>query len=40
MATADAVTLSAGASSYEWVDGWARMPDTDSARLGWAPSRG
>jgi len=36
MATADPVTLSAGASSYEWVDDWARIPDTDSARRGWA----
>jgi DNA-binding beta-propeller fold protein YncE len=36
MATAEPVTLSFGASSYEWVDAWARLPDTDSARRGWA----
>lgn len=25
-----------GSHTYEWVDGWAKIPDTESARTGWA----
>ena len=28
--------LSCGDLSYQWVDNWARMPDTESARTGWS----
>ena len=25
-----------GANTYQWVEGWAKLPDTDSVRKGWA----
>ena len=25
-----------GQTSYEWIDDWAKIPDTESARTGWA----
>ena len=28
--------VGSGKNSYDWVEGWAKVPDTDSARTGWA----
>ena len=28
--------VGAGEHTYEWIDGWASIPDTESARSGWA----
>ena len=28
--------IGSGEHTYEWVDGWASLPDTESARAGWA----
>ena len=28
--------IGSGNSEYEWIDGWAKIPDTESARTGWA----
>ena len=28
--------IGAGDDTYEWVDNWAKIPDTPSARTGWA----
>ena len=28
--------VGSGENSYEWIDNWARIPDTESARTGWA----
>ena len=31
--------VGSGKNSYDWVEGWAKVPDTDSARTGWAHHR-
>ena len=28
--------IGSGSAKYEWVDGWGHLPETDSARRGWA----
>ena len=28
--------IGSGANTYEWVEGWAKIPDTESSRSGWA----
>ena len=28
--------VGSGDSTYEWVEHWAKIPDTESARSGWA----
>ena len=28
--------IGSGPYTDEWVDGWAKIPDTESARTGWA----
>ena len=30
------VRLEAGPHGYDWVEGWAKFPDTEAARRGWA----
>lgn len=30
------MNVNAGKYSYEWIDKWAKIPDTESARMGWA----
>ena len=28
--------VGSGGNTYDWVDGWATLPETESARTGWA----